>query len=95
MTGGIDTHVMPVDLRPMGVTGVAAEQALGRSVITCNKNGMPFDAEKPTITSVFRLGTPACTTRGFGAEEFALVGKMIVDVVFARASSDGQGDSAV
>ena len=94
VTGGTDTHVMLVDLRPMGVKGAAAEQALGRSGITCNKNGIPFDTEKPTITSGIRLGTPACTTRGFGTEEFAQVGRMIVDVVVGLASSDGRGDKA-
>ena len=95
VTGGTDTHVMLVDLRPMGVKGAAAELALGRSGITCNKNGIPFDTEKPMITSGIRLGTPACTTRGFGTEEFAQVGKMIVDVVAGLASSDGQGDEAI
>ena len=95
VTGGTDTHVMLVDLRPMGVKGAAAEQALGRSGITCNKNGIPFDTEKPTITSGIRLGTPACTTRGFGIEEFAQVGKMIVDVVAGLASGDGQGNKAI
>jgi glycine hydroxymethyltransferase len=66
VTGGTDTHLMLVDLRPKGVKGNATEKALGRAGITCNKNGIPFDSEKPTITSGVRLGTPAGTTRGFG-----------------------------
>ena len=90
VTGGTDTHVMLVDLRPMGVTGVDAEQALGRSGITCNKNGIPFDTEKPTVTSGIRLGTPACTTRGFGVDEFRQVGSMIVDVISGLAANGRQ-----
>ncbi|MEL6758753.1 MAG: serine hydroxymethyltransferase, partial [Pseudomonadota bacterium] len=70
VTNGTDTHVMLVDLRPKGVKGNATEKALGRAHITCNKNGVPFDDEKPTITSGIRLGTPAGTTRGFGEQEF-------------------------
>ena len=66
VSGGTDTHLMLVDLRPKGLTGKAAEEAMGRANITCNKNGVPFDPEKPMITSGVRLGTPACTTRGFG-----------------------------
>ena len=90
VTGGTDTHVMLVDLRPVGVTGVDAEQALGRSGITCNKNGIPFDTEKPTVTSGIRLGTPACTTRGFGVDEFRQVGSMIVDVISGLAANGRQ-----
>ena len=70
VSGGTDNHLMLVDLRPKGVTGNAAEEALERAGITCNKNGVPFDPEKPTVTSGIRLGTPAGTTRGFGVEEF-------------------------
>ena len=70
VSGGTDTHLMLVDLRPKRLTGKVAELALGRAHITCNKNGIPFDPEKPTITSGIRLGTPACTTRGFGIAEF-------------------------
>ena len=70
VTGGTDTHVMLVDLRPKGVKGNATEKALGRAHITCNKNGIPFDPEKPMVTSGIRLGTPAGTTRGFGEAEF-------------------------
>ena len=81
ITGGTDTHVLLVDLRPKGVTGRATEIALGNANITCNKNSIPFDTEKPTITSGIRLGTPAGTTRGFSHLEFRLIGKMIVKVV--------------
>ena len=95
VTGGTDTHVMLVDLRPMGVTGVDAEQALGRSGITCNKNGIPFDTQKPTVTSGIRLGTPACTTRGFGVEEFRQVGSMIADVISGLAANGMQDNGRV
>lgn len=81
ITGGTDTHVLLVDLRPKGVTGKATEIALGNANITCNKNSIPFDTEKPTVTSGIRLGTPAGTTRGFSKLEFQLIGKMIVKVV--------------
>ncbi len=94
VSGGTDTHLMLVDLRPKGVTGKAAEAALGRANITCNKNGIPFDPEKPTITSGIRLGTPACTSRGFGIEEFEEVGEMIIEVLDGLASNgeDANGD---
>ena len=72
---------MLVDLRPYGVTGKDAEESLGRANITCNKNGIPFDTQSPMITSGIRLGTPAATTRGFQAEEFKLVGKLITKVI--------------
>ena len=81
ITGGTDTHVLLVDLRTKGVTGKATEIALGNANITCNKNSIPFDTEKPTVTSGIRLGTPAGTTRGFSKLEFKLIGKMIVKVV--------------
>ena len=81
VTGGTDTHVMLVDLRPKGVKGNATESALGRANITCNKNGVPFDDEKPTITSGVRLGSPAGTTRGFGEVEFRQIGEWIIEVV--------------
>ena len=87
VSGGTDTHLMLVDLRPKGVTGKAAEAALGRANITCNKNGVPFDPEKPTITSGIRLGTPAGTTRGFGVAEFRQVGDMINEVVDGLATN--------
>ncbi len=81
VSGGTDTHLMLVDLRPKGLTGKVAEESLERAGITCNKNGIPFDPEKPTVTSGVRLGTPAATTRGFGAEEFREVGRMICTVL--------------
>ena len=81
VSGGTDTHLMLVDLRPKSLTGKVAEAALERANITCNKNGIPFDPEKPTVTSGVRLGTPAGTTRGFGVAEFALVGKLITEVL--------------
>ncbi|AZQ68164.1 serine hydroxymethyltransferase [Silicimonas algicola] len=87
VSGGTDTHLMLVDLRPKGVTGNLAEQALGRAHITCNKNGVPNDPEKPTVTSGVRLGTPACTTRGFGAAEFKQVGEMITRVLDGLAAN--------
>ena len=93
VTGGTDTHVMLVDLRPKGVKGNASEKALGRAHITCNKNGIPFDPEKPTVTSGVRLGTPAGTTRGFGEAEFRQIGRWIVEVLdgLARHGEDGNG----
>ena len=81
VTGGTDTHLMLVDLRPKGLKGNMVEDALERAGITCNKNGIPFDSEKPMVTSGIRLGTPAGTTRGFGVEEFRLIGNLINDVL--------------
>ncbi len=81
VSGGTDSHLMLVDLRPKLLTGKAAEESLGRARLTCNKNGIPFDPEKPTTTSGIRLGTPAGTTRGFGAAEFRRVGELIADVL--------------
>ncbi|WP_271270978.1 serine hydroxymethyltransferase [Aliamphritea hakodatensis] len=81
VTDGTDTHLMLVDLRPKGLKGNAVEDALERAGITCNKNGIPFDSEKPMITSGIRLGTPAGTSRGFGEEEFRLIGNLINDVL--------------
>jgi glycine hydroxymethyltransferase len=86
---------MLVDLRRKRLTGKLAEQALGRANITCNKNGIPFDPEKPTITSGIRLGTPACTTRGFGPAEFADVGEMIIEVLDGLARNGEEGNSRV
>ena len=80
-SGGTDTHLMLVDLRKFNVTGKDAEASLVRSNITCNKNGIPFDTQSPMITSGIRLGTPACTTRGFGANEFNLIAYLISKVV--------------
>lgn len=81
VSGGTDNHLMLVDLRPKRLNGKVSETALGRAHITCNKNGIPFDPEKPMVTSGIRLGTPACTTRGFGTAEFKQVGEMIVEVL--------------
>ncbi len=93
VSGGTDTHLMLVDLRPKKLTGKVAEAALGRAHITCNKNGIPFDPEKPTITSGVRLGTPACTTRGFGIAEFRGVGEMIVEVLDVLSQTHAEEDS--
>ena len=95
VSGGTDTHVMLVDLRPKKATGRAAERALDRAYITCNKNAVPFDTEKPAITSGIRLGSPAGTTRGFGPAEFKEVGKFIVEVVDAIAKKDSAHLEAV
>jgi glycine hydroxymethyltransferase len=93
VAGGTDNHLMLVDLRPKKATGKAAEIALGRANITCNKNAIPYDPEKPFVTSGIRLGTPAGTTRGFGQAEFRRIGQLIAEVV--DALKDGEGDSAV
>jgi glycine hydroxymethyltransferase len=95
VTGGTDTHVMLVDLRPKGVKGNATEKALGRAHITCNKNGIPFDPEKPAVTSGVRLGTPAGTTRGFGEVEFRQIADWIVEVVDGLAANGEDGNEAV
>ncbi|KHJ56444.1 serine hydroxymethyltransferase [Aureimonas altamirensis] len=96
VSGGTDTHLMLVDLRPKMLTGKVSEVALGRAGITCNKNGVPNDPEKPTITSGVRLGTPAATTRGFGAAEFREVGQLIVEVLDGlKRSNDPEGNAAV
>lgn len=95
VTGGTDTHLMLVDLRPKGVKGNATEKALGRAHITCNKNGIPFDTEKPTITSGVRLGTPAGTTRGFAEPEFRQIGRWIIEVVEGLAANGEDGNDAV
>jgi glycine hydroxymethyltransferase len=95
VSGGTDTHVMLVDLRPKKLTGKVAEIALGRAHITCNKNGVPFDPEKPMITSGIRLGSPAGTTRGFGVAEFQQIGNMIIEVLDGVVAKGEGGDSAV
>jgi glycine hydroxymethyltransferase len=95
VSGGTDTHLMLVDLRPKRLTGKVAEAALGRAHITCNKNGIPFDPEKPTVTSGIRLGTPAGTTRGFGIAEFRTVGEMIVEVLDVLSQKKVEEDSLV
>jgi glycine hydroxymethyltransferase len=93
VSGGTDTHLMLVDLRPKKLTGKAAEQSLDRAGITCNKNGIPFDPEKPAVTSGVRLGSPAGTTRGFGQAEFRQVGQLIGEVLDGLAASNS-GDNA-
>ena len=95
VTGGTDTHVLLVDLRPKGVKGNTTEKSLGRAHITCNKNGIPFDTEKPTITSGIRLGSPAGTTRGFGEAEFRQIADWIVEVVDGLAANGAEANSAV
>jgi glycine hydroxymethyltransferase len=95
VTGGTDSHVLLVDLRPKGVKGNATEQALGRAHITCNKNGIPFDPEKPTVTSGIRLGTPAGSTRGFAETEFRQIADWIVRVVDGLAANGEAGNAEV
>ena len=95
VSGGTDTHLMLVDLRKKGVTGKAAEASLGRAYITCNKNGIPFDPAPFTVTSGIRLGTPAGTTRGFGAAEFREVGVLINEVLDGLARNGEQGNGRV
>ena len=94
VSGGTDTHLMLADLRPKKLTGRVAEAALERAGITCNKNGIPFDPEKPTVTSGVRLGTPAGTTRGFGQAEFRQVGALIIEVLDALAAGDSAAAEA-
>ncbi|MEM7397970.1 MAG: serine hydroxymethyltransferase [Pseudomonadota bacterium] len=95
VSGGTDTHLILVDLRPKGLTGKAAEEALGRAFITCNKNGVPFDPEKPMITSGIRLGSPAGTTRGFVVVEFQQVGSMILEVLDGLVANGEEGNGDV
>ncbi|MEL6684758.1 MAG: serine hydroxymethyltransferase [Pseudomonadota bacterium] len=95
VTGGTDTHVMLVDLRPKGVKGNTTEKALGRAHITCNKNGIPFDPEKPMVTSGIRLGSPAGTTRGFGEPEFRQIADWIVEVTEGLAANGEDNNGAV
>ena len=94
VSGGTDTHLMLVDLRPKHLTGKVAEAALERAHITCNKNGIPWDPQKPTITSGIRLGTPAGTTRGFGIAEFQEVGELIVEVLDALSRNGAEEDAS-
>jgi len=95
VSGGTDTHLILVDLRPKKLTGKVAEIALGRAHITCNKNGVPFDPEKPMITSGIRLGSPAGTTRGFGVTEFQAIGELILEVLDGLVSNGDEGNSVV
>ena len=95
VSGGTDNHLMLVDLRPKGLTGKATETALGRAHITCNKNAVPFDPEKPAITSGVRLGTPAGTSRGFGEAEFQLIGELIIEVLDGLKTNGDDNNGAV
>ena len=95
VSGGTDNHLVLVDLRPKGVTGNVAEAALERAFITCNKNGVPFDPEKPMVTSGIRLGSPAGTTRGFGEKEFRQIADWIIEVVDGLAANGEDGNAAV
>jgi glycine hydroxymethyltransferase len=96
VSGGTDNHLMLVDLRPKNATGKRAEAALGRANITCNKNGIPFDPEKPFVTSGIRLGSPAGTTRGFGQAEFREIGKLIAEVLDGlKAANSDEGNAQV
>jgi glycine hydroxymethyltransferase len=95
VSGGTDTHLMLVDLRPKRLTGKMAEAALGRAHITCNKNGIPFDPQKPAVTSGLRLGSPAGTTRGFGVVEFREVGELISEVLDVLSQKRVEADSLV
>ena len=95
VTGGTDNHLMLVDLRSKKLTGKAAEAALGRAHITCNKNGIPFDPEKPMVTSGIRLGTPAATSRGFGVAEFQEVGALVVETLDGLAANGEAGNGDV
>jgi len=92
-SGGTDTHLMLLDLRSFDVTGKDAQASLGRANITCNKNGIPFDTQSPMITSGIRLGTPACTTRGFGEEEFKLIAELIYKVI--KGLSNNKSDNSI
>jgi glycine hydroxymethyltransferase len=93
VSGGTDSHLMLVDLRPKKVTGKSGEQALERALITCNKNGIPFDPEKPMVTSGVRLGSPACTTRGFGPGEFRQIADLICEVLDGLSKSIGDNSA--
>ncbi|MDT3381866.1 serine hydroxymethyltransferase, partial [Labrys neptuniae] len=95
VSGGTDTHLMLVDLTRKNLTGKAVEAALGRAHITCNKNGIPFDPQGPMVTSGVRLGTPACTTRGFMVEEFKEVARLTLAVIDGLAANGEEGNAAV
>ncbi len=95
ISGGTDSHIVLVDLRPKKLTGNVVEKALERAGMTCNKNAIPFDPEKPTVTSGVRLGTPAATTRGFGEAEWKQVGEMIIKVLDGLAKDGEAGKCRV
>jgi glycine hydroxymethyltransferase len=93
VSGGTDTHLLLVDLRPKKLTGIRAEKALSRANITTNKNAVPFDPEKPTVTSGIRIGSPAGTTRGFGAAEFRAIARMMAEVLEGLAAHGEDGNA--
>jgi glycine hydroxymethyltransferase len=95
VSGGTDTHLILLDLRPKKLTGNISEKAMERAHITCNKNGVPFDPEKPMVTSGVRLGAPAGTTRGFGVAEFQEIGRLIAEVLDGLAKNGVEGNGAV
>jgi glycine hydroxymethyltransferase len=95
VSGGTENHIVLVDLRPKNLTGKVSEKALERAGITCNKNGVPFDPQKPFVTSGVRLGSPACTTRGFGVAEFQQVGHFIAEVLDVLSQNGADEDSLV
>src|SRR6185295_11289397 len=95
VSGGTDTHLLLVDLRPKKLTGNRAEKALGRANITTNKNGVPFDPEKPQVTSGIRVGSPAGTTRGFGVAEFQLIGRLMAKVLDGLAANGEEGNAKI
>ena len=95
VSGGTDSHIVLMDLRPKGLTGNISEVALENAGMTCNKNAVPFDPEKPMVSSGIRLGSPAATTRGFGQEEFRQVGEMIVTVLDGLAANGAEGNAAL
>ncbi len=95
VSGGTDSHLILVDLRPKNITGNISEKALGRAFITCNKNGIPFDPAKPMVTSGIRLGTPAGTTRGFGIAEFQQIGHLICETLDGLSKNGEEGNAAV
>ena len=95
VSGGTDSHIVLLDLRPKGLTGKDTEEALERAGMTCNKNAVPFDPQPPMVTSGVRLGTPAATSRGFGVEEFKLVGEYILEVLDGIAENGADNNAAV
>lgn len=95
VSGGTDSHIVLVDLRPKGVKGNDTEEALERAGLTCNKNAVPYDPAPPMVTSGVRLGTPAGTTRGFGPAEWKLIGELIIEVLDGLAANGADGNAAV
>jgi glycine hydroxymethyltransferase len=95
VSGGTDSHLVLLDLRPKGLTGNYVEVALENAGLTCNKNAVPFDPEKPMVTSGVRLGSPAATTRGFGEDEFRLVGELMLEVLEGLAQNGPENNQSV